>query len=290
MTAEWNQRPVTSAEHGEWLPVLDIPAPGRQRRWTVLLRWLLLLPQFVVVVFLGVAAFFVTIAGWFAALFTGRLPDGMFRFLSSVLAYSTRVDASAMLLVDSYPPFALSAPTYPVQIEVRPTPLNRAAVFFRLILMIPAMIVSSLLQSGWYAMCWVLWLITLVLGRLPAPLYAATAAVTRYTMRFNAYASLLSPAYPKRLFGDEPAAADEVHSGTRPLILDTAAKVLVVLFLLLGLAGHITNATVESNTGEDTNASASGAAAGRHAPDSLPFRSAQEGSFFNLDFSRQDAR
>ncbi|MGW8327547.1 DUF4389 domain-containing protein [Streptomyces sp. NPDC055897] len=256
MTTGWDQRPTTSAEHGEWLPVLDIPAPGRQRRWTVLLRWLLLLPQFVVIVLLGLAAFFVTIAGWFAALFTGRLPDGIFRFLSSVLAYSTRVNASAMLLVDSYPPFSFSAPRYPVRIEVCPTPLNRAAVFFRLILMIPAMIVSSLLQSGWYAMCWVFWLITLVLGRLPAPLYAATAAVTRYAMRFNAYASLLSPAYPKRLFGDAPATAEDVHSGTRPLLLDTAAKVLVVLFLLLGLAGHITNATVESDTADDTTRTA----------------------------------
>ncbi|MFE9120460.1 DUF4389 domain-containing protein [Streptomyces sp. NPDC007172] len=269
MTTDRNQGPVSSAEHGEWLPVLDIPAPGRQRRWTVLLRWLLLLPQFVVIVFLGLAAFFVTIAGWFAALFTGRLPDRIFRFLSSVLAYTTRVNASSMLLVDSYPPFALSAPTHPVQIEVRPTPLNRAAVFFRLILMIPAAIVSSLLQSGWYAMCWVFWVIALVLGRLPVPLYAATAAVARYTMRLNAYASLLSPAYPKRLLGDGPTTTEEVHSGTRPLVLGTAAKVLVVLFLLLGLAGNIANATVERDSAGDPNASAD-TAPHQHTPGPLP--------------------
>ncbi|GHD17958.1 hypothetical protein GCM10010334_80260 [Streptomyces finlayi] len=218
------------------------------------MRWLLLIPQFIVVWALGIAAFFVTIVGWFAALFTGRLPEGIFQFLSSVLAYTTRVHASAALLVDSYPPFSLAAPRYPVQIEVRPTALNRLAVLFRLFLLIPAAIIAGLLQSGWAAVSWMFWLVTLVLGRQPAPLYGATAAVARYNLRLNAYAYLLTPAYPKRLFGEAAlpvsASAPSSHpaegttpSGTRPLILDTGAKVLLVLILLLGLAGQIVSAT-----------------------------------------------
>ncbi|MGF0176325.1 DUF4389 domain-containing protein [Streptomyces sp. Marseille-Q5077] len=245
MATGWDQRAAHGDEGGEWLPVLDIPAVARQRRWTVLLRWLLLLPQFVVVWLLSIAAFFVTVVGWFAALFTGRLPDGIFRFLGSVLAYRTRVGASAMLLVDRYPPFSFSAPDHPVQIELRATPLNRLAVFFRLILMIPAAIINNLAQAGWFAVGWVFWLIGIVLGRLPAPVFAATAAVARYQMRFTAYVTMLTPAYPKRLFGDEPVPQDAVRSGTRPLLLDTAAKVLVVLFLLLGLAGHVVSSTVD---------------------------------------------
>ncbi|MFI8786121.1 DUF4389 domain-containing protein [Streptomyces sp. NPDC055105] len=247
MATGWGERPATGAggSGAEWLPALDVPAPERQRRWTVLLRWLLLIPQFVVLFLLAVAAFFVVIAGWFAALFMGRLPDGIFSFLGSVVAYETRVNASATLLVDRYPPFAFSAPQYPVQIELRATPLNRLAVFFRLILLIPAAIVATLVRSGWVTLSWVFWLIALILGRLPAPLYAATAAVVRYSLRLNAYTLLLTPAYPKRLFGDEPVPAEEVHSGTRPLLLDTAAKVLVVLFLLLGLVGQIANSTVD---------------------------------------------
>ncbi|MEK0096917.1 DUF4389 domain-containing protein [Streptomyces sp. A475] len=246
MATGWGERPATGTAGGgtEWLPALDVPAPERQRRWTVLLRWLLLIPQYVVLFFLAVAAFFVVIAGWFAALFTGRLPDGIFSFLGSVLAYETRVNTSATLLVDRYPPFAFSAPDYPVQIELRATPLNRLAVFFRLILVIPAAIVATLVRSGWVTLCWVFWLVALILGRLPAPLYAATAAVVRYSLRLNAYLLLLTPAYPKRLFGDEPVPAEQVRSGTRPLLLDTAAKVLVVLFLLLGLVAQIANNTV----------------------------------------------
>ncbi|WP_156725753.1 DUF4389 domain-containing protein [Streptomyces apocyni] len=252
MATGWDPRTATDPDpaDGEWLPVLDIPAAARQRRWTVLLRWLLLLPQFVVVFLLSIAAFFVTIVGWFAALFMGRLPDGIFSFLGSVLAYRTRVNASSMLLVDRYPPFAFSAPDYPVQIELRATPLNRLAVLFRLILMIPAAIITNLVQAGWFSMSWVFWLIGVVLGRLPAPIYAATSAVARYGMRFTAYGMMLTPAYPKRLFGDEPVPPDAVRSGTRPLLMGTAAKILVVLFLLLGLAGHITSSTA-NYTDED---------------------------------------
>ncbi|MFJ2740804.1 DUF4389 domain-containing protein [Streptomyces sp. NPDC087440] len=256
MTTGQNHHPsaVAPEDGGEWLPVLDVPAPAPQRRWTVLVRWLLLIPQFVVVWALGVAAFFVTVVGWFAALFTGRLPDGIFRFLGSVLAYTTRVHAGAALLVDSYPPFSFAAPDYPVRIEVRATPLNRLAVLFRLFLVIPAAVVASLLQSGWAAVSWVFWLVALVLGRLPAPLYGATAAVARYSFRLNAYAYLLTPAYPKGLLGDAPSAGSTTSasaeraaapSGTRPLLLDTTAKVLLVLFLLLGLAGHVVNATTD---------------------------------------------
>ncbi|MCZ4610243.1 DUF4389 domain-containing protein [Streptomyces sp. Lzd4kr] len=251
MAADWDPRAGTVPGGGEWLPVLDVPAAARQRRWTVLLRWLLLLPQFVVVWLLSIAAFFVTVAGWFAALFLGRLPDGIFSFLASVLAYRTRVNASSMLLVDRYPPFSFSAPDHPVQIELRATPLNRLAVLFRLFLMIPAAIVNNLAQAGWFAVSWVFWLIGIVLGRLPAPVFAATAAVARYGMRFTAYVTMLTPAYPKRLFGDEPVPQDAVRSGTRPLLLDTVAKVLVVLFLLLGLAGHIVSGTVDYDGSDD---------------------------------------
>ncbi|MFD7626684.1 DUF4389 domain-containing protein [Streptomyces sp. NPDC059851] len=254
MTTGWTPRPP-AAEHGlpegEHLPELDVPAPGRQRRWTVLLRWLLLVPQMIVVAVLGIAAFFVTIVGWFAALVQGRLPEGIARFLGDYLAYATRVTTSSMLLVDQYPPFAFAAPGYPAQIELRPGELNRLAVLFRLILMIPAVFVSTLLQYGWAAICWVFWLITLVLGRMPQAVFEASAAVLRFRMRTLAYVMMLTSAYPKRLFGDAPSrgpgygapppartpvpGARAAGSATRPLVLGTGAKVLVVAFLVLGL-------------------------------------------------------
>ncbi|MFD8717199.1 DUF4389 domain-containing protein [Streptomyces sp. NPDC059629] len=246
MTQSWGPRPPVTADGAEWRPALDIPAPGPQRRWTVLLRWLLLIPQYIVLFLLGIAAFFVTVAGWFAALFLGRLPDPIASFLGKYLAYETRISASSMLLVDRYPPFALTAPDHPVQIELRPTTLNRLAVLFRLILMIPAAIISNLAATGWFAISWIFWITGIVLGRLPGPVFGATAAVARYRLRFGAYASMLTPAYPKGLLGDQPATkaevageAGEVRSATRPLLLDSTAKLLVWAFLVLGLVTQI---------------------------------------------------
>ncbi|MFJ5293882.1 DUF4389 domain-containing protein [Streptomyces sp. NPDC088348] len=235
-------------EADEWLPVLDIPEPQAQRRLTVLVRWILLIPQFIVLVILGIVAFFATVTGWFAALFMARLPDPIARYLSGFLAYETRVHASALLLVDVYPPFVFRpVSAYPVRIEVRPGRLNRLAVLFRIILLIPAAIVQSLFASGWYAVCVVSWLVVLILGRMPRPLFEATAAMLRYTMRYNAYVAMLTSAYPKRLFGDRdfPGTPDSAApvSATRPLRLSTAGTVLVTLFLVIGLIVNIFGGT-----------------------------------------------
>ncbi|MFF1835531.1 DUF4389 domain-containing protein [Streptomyces sp. NPDC058231] len=227
---------------GEWLPVLDLVEPARQRRLTVLVRMLLLIPHFIVLFFLQIAAFFTTIAGWFAALVLGRLPEPVFRFLAGYLGYHTRVSASAMLLIDRYPPFALNPPPdYPVRIEVRPTELNRLAVFFRLILMIPAAVVQGLVSSGWWTLSIIWWLITLILGRMPRPLFEASAATLRYQMRFTAYFLMLTPAYPKGFFGDDALSVPEQRSrsATRPLIMSGAGKALLVLFLVVGVAAEI---------------------------------------------------
>lgn len=105
--------------------------------------------------------------------------------------------------------------------------------------MIPAAIVANLATTGWFAVGWIFWIIGIVLGRLPGPVFGATAAVARYRMRFGAYTSMLTPVYPKGLLGDGPAAKEEVRSATRPLVLDTAAKVLIWVFLVLGLITQI---------------------------------------------------
>lgn len=245
---QWSQG-HSSPEVREFQPVLDIVEPTRQRRLTVLLRLLLLLPHFVVLFFLSVVATVMVVVGWFSALVLGRLPDPVFRFLAGWLGYHMRVLANEMLLVDRYPPFSFSPPPdYPVRVEVRPTELNRFAVFFRLLLMIPALVVQALAVTGWFALSFVWWLITLVLGRMPRPLFEATAATLRYQMRFDAYASMLTPAYPKGLFGDDDLSVVPYGTGssTRPLIMSRAGGLLVVLFLVLGLASSVTWSTAPS--------------------------------------------
>ncbi|MFC1980234.1 DUF4389 domain-containing protein [Chloroflexota bacterium] len=90
---------------------IEIPYPdvkNELNRWLPLVKWLLAIPHFIVLVFLYIAAIVCVVIAWFAILFTGRYPRGLFDFVVGVTRWSLRVDAFAFLLVtDRYPPFAL---------------------------------------------------------------------------------------------------------------------------------------------------------------------------------------
>jgi hypothetical protein len=79
-------------------------------RWLPLVKWFLAIPHFIVLLFLDVAAVVVVIVTWFAILFTGRYPRGIFDFVEGVFRWHNRVAAYAVTLVtDEYPPFRLTA-------------------------------------------------------------------------------------------------------------------------------------------------------------------------------------
>jgi hypothetical protein len=91
---------------------LDYPYPDAQRdlnRWLPLIKWLLALPHCFVLFALDSAALVVVIVAWFAILFTGRYPRGMFDFVEGVIRWHNRVIAYTLVLVtDRYPPFRLA--------------------------------------------------------------------------------------------------------------------------------------------------------------------------------------
>jgi hypothetical protein len=91
---------------------LDFPYPDAERdlnRWLPLVKWFLAIPHYIVLILLWIAAIFVTLFAWFAILFTGRFPRGMFDFVEGVIRWENRVVAYAFVLVtDKYPPFRLS--------------------------------------------------------------------------------------------------------------------------------------------------------------------------------------
>jgi hypothetical protein len=91
---------------------LELPYPGAPanvNRWLPLVKWLLVIPHIIVLIFLYLAAFVVVVLAWFAILFAGRYPRGMFDFVEGVLRWHNRVAAYALVLVtDQYPPFRLS--------------------------------------------------------------------------------------------------------------------------------------------------------------------------------------
>lgn len=92
---------------------LEMPYPDVERdlnRWLPLVKWVLAIPHFIVLGCLYLAVFVVAIVAWFAILFTGRYPRGLFDFIAGVMRWTNRVVAYSMALTtDRYPPFRLSA-------------------------------------------------------------------------------------------------------------------------------------------------------------------------------------
>ena len=91
---------------------LDFPYPDAKNglnRWLPIVKWLLAIPHYIVLIFLWIAALVSVIIAWFAILFTGRYPRGLFDFLEGVGRWTNRVIGYALVLVtDQYPPFQLS--------------------------------------------------------------------------------------------------------------------------------------------------------------------------------------
>jgi hypothetical protein len=91
---------------------LEFPYPDAKQglnRWLPLVKWFLAIPHYIVLIFLGLAAIVCVIVAWFAILFTGRYPRGLFDFVEGVLRWANRVTAYAFVLVtDQYPPFRLT--------------------------------------------------------------------------------------------------------------------------------------------------------------------------------------
>ncbi len=104
-----DQYPSTVEEQAVHLDI-DYPEVTSQlNRWMPLIKWFLVIPHFIVLAFLLIGVVFAVIIAWFAILFTGRYPQGLFNYIVGVMRWGIRVDAYAFLLVtDRYPPFSLS--------------------------------------------------------------------------------------------------------------------------------------------------------------------------------------
>jgi hypothetical protein len=112
-----------STDERQWVR-LDFPYPDVKRdlnRWLPLVKWFLAIPHYVVLFFLYLAMLVVVIIAWFAILFTGRYPRGLFEFVEGVIRWHNRVVGYAFVLVtDRYPPFSMSQQEAPPSAPERP--------------------------------------------------------------------------------------------------------------------------------------------------------------------------
>ena len=220
--------PVSQLPHPRAVsPVaLDARLDEPLSRWLWLVKWFLAIPHYVVLGFLWVAFMVVSVIAFFAILFTGRYPRGLFEFNVGVLRWTWRVAyyaGSGGLGTDRYPPFSLGPePDYPARLDIAyPERLSRGLVLVKWwLLAIPHyLIVGLLIGGGSWAWTWardingnarldvlsggLLGLLVLVAGlsllfagHYPRALFDLVAGLNRWVYRVVAYAALMTDVYP----------------------------------------------------------------------------------------------
>jgi hypothetical protein len=214
-------------------------------RWLWLVKWLLLIPHYIILAFLWLAFLIVSLIAFFAILFTTRYPRGLFDFNVGVLRWSWRVSyyGYAALATDRYPPFTLAdVPDYPARLEVDYTQqLNRWLPLVKWLLAVPHyLLVGALVGSGYAvasgmennrgfaysgpsligASVLIVAIALLFTARYPAGLYDLVVGINRWSYRLVVYVALMTDKYPPLRLdqgGDdpespaEPAAASEAN-------------------------------------------------------------------------------
>ena len=180
-------------------------------QWLWLVKWILVIPHYIVLFFLWTAFFLVSVVAFFAILFTERYPRALFDFNLGVLRWTWRVSyySYAALGTDRYPPFSLSeVPEYPARLDIAyPQRLSRGLVLVKWWLFaIPHYIVIGFFMGGFHGGWWsgglifVLAVIAAVIltftEKYPRDLYDLIMGLNRWVLRVSAYASLMTDEYP----------------------------------------------------------------------------------------------
>ncbi|MFF3226097.1 DUF4389 domain-containing protein [Nocardia suismassiliense] len=191
-------------------------------RWMWLVKWLLAIPHYIVLLFLHIAYFVVTVIAFFAILITGKYPRAMFDFNVGVMRWTWRVEfyALSVLGTDKYPPFSLQPnDEYPADLAIDyPERLHRGLVLVKWwLLAIPHYLILAAMTTGgmafymysdddgWSGASGItlisILLLVAVIGllftaRYPQGVYDFVVGINRWSIRVQAYATLMRDEYP----------------------------------------------------------------------------------------------
>lgn len=167
-------------------------------RFMPLIKWLILLPHYLVLMVLGIGAAFVALVAFFATLFTAKYPEGLWNYMVGVHRWGLRVMAYHMLITDTYPPFTLQeTPEDTIQLKARyPERVSRWRPFFAWLIVIPYAIVASLIYFV-AQICSIFAFFTILFTRkVPASLFGVIRNAFAWSIRSGFYSYWMSTEYP----------------------------------------------------------------------------------------------
>jgi hypothetical protein len=172
------------------------PTPNR---WTTFFRIILAIPWLIVAYVYLIAVFFTHIFAWVAVVILGRYPQWLYKFNSGVVRYMVRFYAWAYLQTDVWPSFGLAEDeSYPIRVRIAPAAerQSRLKAFFRLILVLPMLIVSYAVNYIHTGAAIVAWLAIVFRGYLPEGINSVLTFVNGFYARVFGYYAILTDAYP----------------------------------------------------------------------------------------------
>jgi len=166
-------------------------------RLTVFFRVLLAIPQAIWLAVWGIVVYIVLLLAWIVAVFMGRVPDGLHDFMARFLRASTHLNAYLFLIANPWPPFLGEPGTYPVDLRIEAAlPQSRLTVFFRLLLAVPALVLSYVFRIVNNVVAFFGWFYCLIFGRMNRGMRDLSAWMLRYEVQTYAYVLLLTGRYP----------------------------------------------------------------------------------------------
>ena len=197
-------------------------------RWLWLVKWALLIPHFICLLFLWITLIVATIAAFFVLLFTARYPRGLFDWNVGVLRWTWRVSfyGYSALGTDRYPPFTTGeAPDYPARLEIDYPEQQRRGLplIGRWLLGVPQYVIGGVLSGGGLGwgrygggvvgvLVFVAAVLLLFKDRYPRDVFDVIMGFNRWVVRAGAYALLMTPEYPP--FRLDPGAREAGSSAT----------------------------------------------------------------------------
>ena len=189
------------------LPPVEPPRPHtvrlidhddlRRSRLTVLVRAFLVLPHLIWLTLYASVAVFVALANWIVTLIKGRSPQRMHRWLVRFLRYTVYVYSYLYVLANPYPPFHGDQRSYTIDLQVEgPDDQRRLVTAFRLVLVIPAFVLSWVLSQVLQVIALLAWVIAIFLGRIPRGMEQLGLYCLRYQTQVYAYLLVVTDRYP----------------------------------------------------------------------------------------------